>query len=256
MRKKLPETIKDIISKLSIGQDLSREFKTALIIENIRRLIYILVIVIIFQIVFIFLEAVGIVTWITSIFIMRVVIVIIALAFILFMYYLRKRIIQTNKIIITDVLLTIVQISTMLMGCFFAVFMFKNGMLSFSVLLLVFYIASLTCVKNPYYAGLAFFISIAILSIYIDLYVVDFSIWYGEFLIAFVFTILLYIGSIMNYNRHLKLFLREIEITEINKKFKILSQTDDLTGVYNRRKITEVIEDYITISKKYNKSFS
>ena len=57
MRKKLPETIKDIISKLSISQDLSREFKTALIIENIRRLIYILVIVIIFQIVFIFLEA-------------------------------------------------------------------------------------------------------------------------------------------------------------------------------------------------------
>jgi len=255
MRKRIKETIKDVISMVSVDKPLSKEFKTNLIIENIKRLIYILAIVIIFQVVFIFLEAFGIVAWITSIFLMRAVIIAIALAFILFMHYLRKKIIKTKKILFTDILLTLVQLITLFIGCYFAVFMFRNGMLSFSVLLLVFYIASLTCVKNPYYAGLAFFLCGIALSIYIHLFVIDFSIWYGEFLIAFVFTALLYIGNIMNYNRHLKLFLKEIEIVELNKKLKILSQTDDLTNVYNRRKITEVIEDYITISKKHDKSF-
>ncbi|MFA5341590.1 MAG: diguanylate cyclase [Clostridia bacterium] len=255
MRKKIAQTIKDVISMVSVDKSLSREFKTNLIIENIKRYIYILSIVTLFQVVFIFLEAVGLVTWITSIFVMRAAIVAVSLTFILFLHNLRKKVIRTGKITFTDILLTFVQLGILLMGCFFAVFMFRNGMLSLSVLLLVFYIASLTCVKNPYYAGLAFFFSIIVLSIYIDLFVIDFSIWYGEFLIAFVFTFLLYVGNIMNYNRHLKLFIKEKEITELSKKLKIMSQTDDLTGVYNRRKITEVIEDYIKISKKYNKSF-
>jgi GGDEF domain-containing protein len=59
----------------------------------------------------------------------------------------------------------------------------------------------------------------------------------------------------MNYNRHLKLFLQEKEIKDMNEQFKIMSQTDDLTGIYNRRKITEVIDDYIGLSQKHHKSF-
>lgn len=255
MKKKITDTIKDAISMVSVDKDLAKEFKTNLIIENIRRYIYILSIVILFQIVFMFLETVGILTWIVSIFAMRAVIIAVAAVFLFFLYYLRKKIIKTRKIVFADAVLTIVQISTLMLGCYFAVFMFNNSMLSLSVLLLVFYITSLTCVKNPYYSGLVFFFTIAILSIFIDLYLIDFSVWYGEFLIAFVFTVLLYIGNIMNYNRHLKLFIKEKEITELSRKLKIMSQTDDLTGVYNRRKISEVIEDYIKISKKYNKSF-
>lgn len=255
MKKKITDTIKDAISMVSVDKDLAKEFKTNLIIENIRRYIYILSIVILFQIVFMFLETVGILTWIVSIFAMRAVIIAVAVVFLFFLYYLRKKIIKTRKIVFADAVLTIVQISTLMLGCYFAVFMFNNSMLSLSVLLLVFYITSLTCVKNPYYSGLVFFFTIAVISIFIDLYLIDFSVWYGEFLIAFVFTVLLYIGNIMNYNRHLKLFIKEKEITELSRKLKIMSQTDDLTGVYNRRKISEVIEDYIKISKKYNKSF-
>ena len=86
MKKKITDTIKDAISMVSVDKDLAKEFKTNLIIENIRRYIYILSIVILFQIVFMFLETVGILTWIVSIFAMRAVIIAVAAVFLFFLY--------------------------------------------------------------------------------------------------------------------------------------------------------------------------
>ncbi len=254
MKKKLADTIKEIIQMVDTDKDAQQEFNKRLITENIRRFIYLLGIVIFSQIVFMILEIVGVVNWYTAIFFMRILIIFLCLAFILTIHLIQKNTFK-KKFTYLEIILTIMQILTILIGCYFVIFMFNSGIYSFSTLLLVSFVASLTCVKNPYYAGLVFIIVFAAMSIFINVSILSFSLWYGEFFIGLVFMILLYIGNIMNYNRHLKLFLQEKEIKDMNEQFKIMSQTDDLTGIYNRRKITEVIDDYIGLSQKHHKSF-
>jgi diguanylate cyclase (GGDEF)-like protein len=157
---------------------------------------------------------------------------------------------------ILGVVISAIQILSVFIGGYFNTIMFSNKDYSFSVYLLVVFILSLTYVSNPYYSSALILVSFLGLTLYTNSYIVQLSYFIGDFLIAVIFVILLCIGNIMNFNGQLKLFLQEIEISKANAKLEEISQTDELTGIYNRRKSADVISENIEIASRYKYCFS
>ena len=234
---------------------LSKDFRDRLINENSKRFFLLLCLVALSQIIFVFLELLNILKWETSTFISRIAVICVCSVFAGLIYVLGR--IKGNKktLLAQGILTSLIQFLSILIGCYFVVYMFNAGIYSYSAFLLVAFIVSLTCVRNPYYSGTVLFVSFIGLTIYLSMYNIRIQNWIGEFIIAIIFVALLYIGNILNYNRHLKLFLQEKEILNINKKLKTMSQTDELTGIYNRRKISQVIDEYIALSERYGTCF-
>ena len=148
-----------------------------------------------------------------------------------------------------------IQFVSMLAGCYFVVFMFQDGILSYGAFYLVSFLVSLTCVKKPMFSLAMLFIFFAGLTAFLGIFVIPIPEWFGELLIAFLYMILLVFGTFLNYRRHLSLFLQEKEIHQMNKKLEILSQTDALTGIFNRRKSMVSIEEHIAFFKRYGDPF-
>ncbi len=237
-----------------INKEQLSEFKSRMILENSKRFLYLLCLVFLSQIIFLSLELSNLMAFDKTIFISRITIIVICLVFGGLIFVLRK--IQKKRIVLLGIITSLIQFLSILVGAYFTAMMFNTGIYSFSSFLLVSFIVSLTCVRNPYYSGLFLVFLLVSLGVYINLYVIDLCDWLGEFLIASVFIIMIYIGNIFNYKRHLRLFIQEKEITEANLKLKEMSIIDDLTGIYNRRKIIEVIENYLENSVRYKSPFA
>lgn len=237
-----------------LNKQLLQEFRNDLIRENSQRFVLLLGIVIISQIIFLPLELFHILESSLSNTLSRIGVILICSIFIAVIFTLRKERKNKNYLPALGLLISGIQFLCLVVGCYFVVYMFHSGIFSFSSFLLVSFVVTLTCVRNPYFSCLifAFFTG---LTVYLHIDVEPVSRWSGEFLIALVFIILIFIGNILNYNRHITLFLREKEIVEMNQTLSIMSESDELTSIYNRRKLTEEIERNISLSKRYNHSF-
>jgi diguanylate cyclase (GGDEF)-like protein len=231
------------------------DFKDQLVRENLGRFLLLLVVIAVTQLLFIFLELAGFMQWQTEVFVSRLAVICASLIFFCLIHFLDRKGKRKKSYKMLGAVLSLIQVLIILIGCYFAVFMFENGVYSFSSFLLVSFLLTLTCVQNPYTAGLMIFPFFAGLAIFINFTMVDFSVWNGEFIIAAVFLVLLYIGNILNYNRHYKLFLQDKVLSGMNEKLAAMSQIDELTGIYNRRKMKEVLTEYMAISARYNTTF-
>ena len=237
-----------------LNKQLLQEFRTELIRENSQRFILLLSLVVISQLVFMLLELFHILESNNSILFSRIGVTLTCGVFIIIILMMRDENKKKNYLPALGLLISGIQFLCLVVGCYFVVYMFQSGIFSFSAFLLVSFVVTLTCVRNPYFSCMifAFFIG---LSVYLHIEVEPVSRWMGEFLIALVFIILIFIGNILNYNRHITLFLRENEITEMNQKLSVMSQSDELTGICNRRKLIEEIEKNINFNQRYNGSF-
>ena len=248
-------TILKMFKLINFGKNLSVEFKDKLISENSKRFMLLLSLVIITQLVFVIIEITGIMKWNNDVFISRLIVIFLSLIFISSIYFLGKNDSKKSNLKALGMLISSIQMISLLFGCYFVVFMFGNGIYSFSSFLLVSFIVSLTCIQNPYFSGIILCVLIVGLGIFLNIFIADFSIWLAEFLISLVFIFLLYIGNILNYNRHLKLFMQDKEISKMNVQLKEMSLTDELTGIFNRRKMMEVMHEYIALSNRYSICF-
>ncbi len=237
-----------------LNKQLLQEFRNELIRENSQRFVLLLGIVIISQVIYLPLELFHILESSLSNTLSRIGVILICSIFIAVIFTLRKERENKNYLPALGLLISGIQFLCLVVGCYFVVYMFHSGIFSFSSFLLVSFVVTLTCVRNPYFSCVifAFFIGLAV---YLHIDVEPVSRWSGEFLIALVFIILIFIGNILNYNRHSTLFVREKEIVEMNQTLSIMSESDELTGIYNRRKLTEEIERNMSLSKRYNNSF-
>ena len=237
-----------------LDKQLLQEFRNELIRENSQRFVLLLSLVLFSQLVFLLLELFHILESTRSILLSRVIVLAACGFFIAVIYILKNENRKKDTLPLLGLFISGIQFLCLMIGCYFVVYMFHNEIFSFSAFLLVSFVVTLTCVRNPYFSCMifAFFIG---LSVYLHIEVEPVSRWAGEFLIALVFIILIFIGNILNYKRHITLFLREKEITEMNQKLSDMSQSDELTGICNRRRLIKEIEKNINFNQRYNGSF-
>ena len=237
-------------------KEFAKEFEIGLIRENSRRLQLFFSFVGISQIIFILFEAVGVLPWQTDIFIYRLLLIGFCAIFIGLIKYANKIDASERSVMSLRVTTSIVQLLSMMIGCYFNVYMFNTGIYSFSTFLIVGFIVSLTCMRNPYFSGGILFVFYTGLTVYLNLFKYPLNDWIGEFLIALLFIFIIHIGNILNYNRHVKIFMQEKKIMQMNRELKDMSETDQLTEIYNRRVVLEKIEEYAELSKRYQTPFS
>jgi diguanylate cyclase (GGDEF)-like protein len=235
--------------------ELTHAFRRRLIEENSRRFLFLLLPVGLSQIVFALLEVLQVWPCQDGIFLIRVVIFSLCVVFMVLIRFFGRNTADERALGALAAVTSLIQVISVLAGCFFVFYMFKQGIPSYSAFLLVAFIVSLTCVRNPYYSGVGLLVIFAGLTGFLAWTVGGIAVWIGEFLIAFVFVLALYFGGILNYGRHLKLFIKENEVIRANVLLENMSQTDQLTGLFNRRKITEAIEQAIAYAKRYDHCF-
>ena len=250
---------------IGIKKEFAAEFEHKLILENSQRFLILLGAVIISQIVLLVLEATGAMQWQRTIFMARLLTMGSCFVFVGIIYFFRKNTSQQRSLQSLKIVTSIMQLLSILIGCYFVIYMFNTGIYSFSSFLLVGLIVSLTYMRNPNFSGAyltyCFMRDWSRISIFFD---IRSRYGWGEFLISFVFLFIIHIGNILNYNRYVTSYMQEREIRILNdqeirimnEKLKEMSQTDELTGIYNRRKISEKIEEYTELSKRYQTPFS
>lgn len=237
-------------------KEFAKEFEIGLIQENSKRLQLLFGVVAISQIIFILSEIAGALPWQTDIFFFRLLLIGFCALFIGLIQYANRIQSSIRSVMILRIVTSVVQLLTMAIGCYFTVYMFNTGIYSFSAFLVVGFIVSLTCMRNPYFSGAILFVFYTGLTVYINLFKYPLGEWIGEFLIAFLFIFLIHIGNILNYNRHVKIFMQDKHIMQMNTKLKDMSETDQLTEIYNRRVILEKIEEYTALAMRYGNSFA
>ena len=240
---------------IKVNKELSAGYRNKLISENSKRFVLLFMIVALSQTILVLLELLRILKWDNSTFIARIAVFCLCSVFAGLIFVLDKH--QTSKKtrLIQGIIILSIQFLSIAAGCYFVVHMFNAGIYSYSAFLLVAFIVSITSVRTPYFYGsfvLLFFVG---LTIYLSTYNTHLSNWVGELIIALVFVFLLYIGSVLTYNRNIKLYLLDKEMQKLNANLETMSQTDELTGINNRRKISQVIDEHLDLARRYETCF-
>ncbi len=235
---------------------IESSFQTHLIFENSRRFLILFGLVLLSQIVFLLLELLKIIKTSDNIILSRVIVIGVCIIFSGLIYILNTKKYKYKQVRLLAILTSTIQLITLFFGCYFVIFMFQTGIFSFSAFLLTIFVVSLTCIRSPYFSGIFLLLIFLGLALFISKMIEPIGDWLGEFLIAMVFVVLILIGNVLNYFRHYTLYKQEREITEMNNQLKTLAETDELTGIYNRRKSLEFIESSIAYSRRYQNELS
>lgn len=85
---------------------------------------------------------------------------------------------------------------------------------------------------------------------------VDFELLFEVVGILLIFILAIYIKNrtLAKMNKKLSILHKELKLK--NDKLTILSNTDSLTGIYNRRKIDSFLQDQVEVLQRYNTPFS
>ena len=220
------------------------EFTVRLMAENTKRLSLLLLIVILAQLVFILLEISGAMAWVWTVFLSRLAVIAACIGLRALIARFGKETARTNRLSAPEWLVAIVQLLAITVSCLFTVFMFRAGIYSFSSFTLACFVISLTCVTHPRRAGLLMFPMLFMLAAYLHTAVAVISLWYGELMIGGVFLLLLLTDTVQTYSRKYQMFIQDKELLRLNEKLQALSRIDELTGIYNRRKLKEVLESF------------
>ena len=231
------------------------EFTVRLLAENIKRLSSLLLIVILAQLLFILLEGSGAMAWVWTVFFLRIAVIAACLGLRVLIARFGKETARTNRLSAPEWLVAIVQLVVITVSCLFTVFMFRAGIYSFSSFTLACFVISLTCVTHPRRAGLMMVPMLFMLSAYLHTAVAGISLWYGELMIASVFLLLLLTDTVQTFSRKYQMFLQDKELLRLNEKLQALSRIDELTGIYNRRKLKEVLECFTDLAVKTHTPF-
>ena len=244
--------------KLEMGDPkLAKQFREKLILENSKRVLIIMAFITASQLIFLLLEAAGVLQWSSNIFLYRALVISICALFMLLVYIYRRKELTEKVIRDLGIITVTLNVVVAVLGIYFTIYMFRIGGSSFSALLLAAYLLSLSYIRKPGFYTIVCLSIFTALSVFIILRFGDTSVLFiSEYLVTFVFIVLLCVGSYLNYQRHWSLFMQERKIREISEELTYISQTDEATGIYNRRKALDELENQVALSKRYGTVFS
>jgi len=240
----------DILRPMKLSEETASEFKEKLIHENSKRLLLMLMLVLLSQIFLLVYEGLFSSADASDLVWVRVTIMGVSLLFAL-LIRIGQRLSRDQSwgASFSGAVIFLILVSSLASACYFTSYMFEEGIYSFSPLILVLVVISLTCFRNPYYSGLILIAIFLVLTVFLHTSVMDISVWQGEFMVNCVIVILIYFGNILSYQRHLIIFQHE-------KSLQKLSQTDELTGLLNRSEVYRQIELLMRLASRYGTTFS
>jgi diguanylate cyclase (GGDEF)-like protein len=163
---------------------------------------------------------------------------------------------KLNNSIVKYVLVTLVQIMYLALTMFFYISTYPLGDRGFVIYLLGILIVNIVFIRKPYITVLLYLATIIIITAYLNRQTGGNVLQVPDYINVWVFTIVAIIGIILNYFGSKKLFIQSETIKKNNVELKRLSVTDDLTKVYNKRKLNEELEREIELAKRYGLDLS
>lgn len=244
--------LKKILEKKREDKELELNFNRSIVMESSKRLLFLLYFAAIMELLILALIALNLWQWGQINIILQVSLIIGCLVFAAIIFVLRKH----GKIKSLSFIMTLMHIIAFIFGGYFCILLYEWGGTSYSVYLLVLYLVSITFVRKHHVTLFLYFLSFIAITMYIA-FKYDIGIIIATELInVSFFVIIISMGSVFTYKRNRQLIVQEMKIKEINEKLEHLSITDELTGLYNRRKIYEVFEKEIAISLRYERPLS
>ena len=237
----------------SIRNEITREFKDKIVFENTLWSMILLAVVAFSQIVLILLEALSVLPWDNETFFFRLTVTAVGTLFSVLLASVRKN--KSLRPYLTFIMI-LLNIIALISGVFFVIYFASSGNFSFTVFLLVVYLLSLGHFMRPCYFSIIYIVVFAATIVIIYSKLDPSVIYIGELITSGVFLMVITIGSMMSYSRYFRLFNQEKQLEAINKKLELISETDELTGLFNRRRISDEMEKLIAISERYNSIFS
>lgn len=235
-----------------LSPTLELKFKNVLLAENSRRLFVLVICVALIESLLFISVAIGLIESNAQAFILQLVIVIICIFLLITLYFLKKY----KKYVILSVISVFAYMFCLVMACVFSALGHTEGHVTYAAFFVGLLIVSIIFIKKLSTSILFYFMALISLSIYATLtFPVNVQL-ITEIINAAMFVILLCIGTVLNYNRNKKMFLQEERIKDANTKLKLLSITDELTGLYNRRRVYEELEREIDSAQRYQKPLS
>ena len=234
-------------------REVDTEFRRKIVTENSKWAIILLIIVALTQVVTIAIEAIGLLPWSSEVFIFRIAVIAVSSILTTLLVISRKNKELHRYLVFIMVLLNII---ALVAGGFFIIYFISEGNFSFTVYLLVVYVLSLSYVFRPCILAVLHSLFFVFLVIHLSTNLNLNSVYIGEIISASIFLLVMAVGSILNYMRYKMMYRQEKKIQEINEKLEMATQTDVLTGLYNRRKAMDELEKQFDLAKRYKTMFT
>jgi diguanylate cyclase (GGDEF)-like protein len=223
-------------------------YKKSELYKNSIRLMNMQLGVSIFCAVFLLLEVSGIVPYVLPVILLQSLAIIICMS----LYFWIRYLLPKEKLKMLNLAHFIMHAISIFFACILTVSLsILLGHPSYSGYFIGIFILSFTFQNKPQFAIVAFFSSYIALSIYF------FWTYSGIALVAemvnsMMLVLLLCISVIIRHNGNVKIFLQDISIKEANQQLYHQSNTDLLTGLYNRRKVLDDLALEINKANRYD----
>lgn len=234
-------------------KEISNAFRHKVIQENSRWSLILLLLVATSQVILIIAEAFNLLPWDRTVFMFRLIVFAVSIVFSILIFIARKSEGLYKYLSFVMIMLNIIALGA---GTYFVIYYLTVGNFSFTIFLMVVYLLSISYILKPCFFTVIYIIIFGAIVAHIYSNFDSSIIYIGETISAGIFLLLMAVGSSLSYSRYKKSFSQDKKIQEINRKLEMVSQTDELTGLPNRRRTIEELENQIDLSTRYKTGFT
>ncbi len=237
------------------------KFQNKLINENSKRFVIMMGLVAAFQLFVFIYEFVTAANWNFAAFfandriVLRIFIFYMCVILSFVLKRLRRRTEVTHNTKLLSAIKTMMHVGILAFGCYYTTVLYAEGIPTFAVFITVAIMVSITHIRWPYFFNALLVVSFVSLAHYIYFNTSVPTYFMNEAFTILLLLIIIGISNMLNYKIRWNSFVKENKINEMNRKLTELSEIDVLTGIYNRRRILEEINELISRAKRYDFDF-